>query len=87
MSNVTWRELLQQAFDSHGDSFAQIESSTMTDAQMDTKFDNGYGAPEGCEFTVWTVRRVYFPTEYDGAEGVASVSRNPDGKATQHSGD
>ena len=50
------------------------------------KFDDGYGGPEGCWFTVWTTNRVYFPTVYDGAESVRSVPRNPCEEATPHVG-
>ena len=50
------------------------------------KFGNGFGAHEGIPFTMWTKKRVYFPVEYDGAEWVSSVSRNPDGEPTGHVG-
>ena len=41
---------------------------------------------EGKPFTIWTANTVYFPVVYDGAEWVGSVSRNPDGKPTDHQG-
>lgn len=81
---LSWREALTEEMAIHGETFADIVSNTMTDEQMDKVFDAGFGGVEGVPFTVWTARRVYFPTEYDGAEWVASVSRDPDGKPTTH---
>ena len=80
------KEMLIAALAENGETLADIESTTLTEAEMNKKFDAGYGAVEGCEFTVWTRNRVYFPVEYDGAESVGSVSRNPDGKRTPHIG-
>ncbi len=56
------------------------------EAHMARMFDAGYGGTEGAHFTVWTSKRVYFPVQYDGAEWCASVSREPDGVATEHVG-
>jgi hypothetical protein len=58
----------------------------MTDEEMNKEFDSGYGGTKGVPFTVWTKNTVYFPICYDGAEWVGSVSRNPDGKSTEHQG-
>lgn len=55
-------------------------------AEMDRKFDSGYGGEEGAHFTVWTAKRVYFPAGYDGSEWCGSVSRDPDGAPTAHVG-
>ena len=52
--------------------------------EMGHQFCPGFGAEKGCWFTVWTKDRVYFPTSYDGAEGVESVPRDPCGEATRH---
>ena len=54
------------------------------DAWLDIEFDDGYGVAEGCWFTVWTAKRVYFPKEYDGAEGVRSAPRDPCDEAMRH---
>jgi len=78
--------MLSRTLEEYGESFADIESNTMTDEDMDTEFDDGYGGEEGCPFTVWTKSRVYFPACYDGAEWIASVARNPNGKPTGHVG-
>jgi hypothetical protein len=79
---------------SHGESFADVVSVALApnpwsedvEPSLDRPFYDGFGGAEGDYFTVWTSSRVYFPTEYDGAESCASVARNPDGKATVHVG-
>jgi hypothetical protein len=81
-----WETLLGEALKRHGESFADIESNTLTEEEMVKKFDAGYGGIEGAPFTVWTKNYVYFPVCYDGSEWVGSVSRNPDGKPTKHKG-
>lgn len=86
MSMTTWRAELNRVFEYAGETWADIESSTLTDAQLDASFDDGWGGEEGCPFTIWTKNHVYFPACYDGSEWVASVSRNPDGHPTHHIG-
>ena len=83
---TTWKKLLEIELKKHGESFDDIVANTMSKKDMNVKFDSGFGGTEGCPFTVWTEKRVYFPVEYDGSEYVASVSRNPDGIATGHIG-
>ena len=84
MSN--WKSMLDEAMTACGDDWAEVEANTMTDADMAKEFNAGFGGSEGCAFTVWTKRRVFFPIVYDGAEWVGSVSRHPDGKPTDHQG-
>ena len=84
MSN--WKEMLAGAMRERGESLSDVESSTLSDDEMNKEFDAGYGGIEGSPFTVWTSNSVYFPVCYDGAEWVGSVSRNPDGKPTRHFG-
>jgi hypothetical protein len=86
MGKTTWRKELQVELKYQNESWEDIESSTMTDADLDRELDDGCGLHQGCAFTVWTARRVYFPAVYDGSEWVESVSRNPDGKPTMHVG-
>lgn len=83
---TTWKELIQLALQQRGETLADIEQNTLTDAEMEVKFNSGYGRNEGKPFTVWTAKTVYFPINYDGAEWVGSVSRHPDGKPTEHQG-
>ena len=83
---ATWRKLIEDEMKDWGENWASVESITLTDAQADAPFDSGYGGAKGAPFTVWTERSVYFPIQYDGAEWVGRVSRNPDGVATPHQG-
>jgi hypothetical protein len=81
-----WREQIIEAMELRGETFSDIVSITLTDDELDEKFDSGFGSMEGKPFTAWTNNTVYFPLVYDGAEWVGSVSRNPDGKPTEHQG-
>jgi hypothetical protein len=81
-----WKEMLLDVMWERGETLADIEANTMTDEEMNKEFDSGYGGTKGVSFTVWTKNTVYFPICYDGAEWVGSVSRNPDGKSTEHQG-
>lgn len=82
----SWKQMLVDAMEKRGEEFADIEQNTMTEEEMAEEFDSGYGGTNGTPFTVWTKNTVYFPVCYDGAEWVGSVSRNPDGKPTDHQG-
>lgn len=83
---TNWKAQLSLALKERGESWADIEANTMSEAEMAKKFDAGFGGTNGCPFTVWTKNTVYFPIRYDGAEWVGSVSRNPDGEPTAHQG-
>jgi hypothetical protein len=54
---------------------------------LDVEFDSGFGGIEGQPFTGWTKDLVYFPTAYDGAEGMHCVPRNPCTIVTYHVGE
>lgn len=82
MSN--WKDMLETALEERGEKLTDLESNTLTEADMLKKFDSGYGGIEGVPFTAWSAKTVYFPLSYDGAEWVGSVSRHPDGKPTEH---
>lgn len=83
---TTWRKELTEALAGHNESWVDVEASTLSDEQMNAEFDPNWGSTQGCSFTVWTKKRVYFPACYDGSEWVESVSRVPDGIATDHIG-
>lgn len=86
MRNTTWRKQIEAAMKKRNESFNDMQAITLTEAELDEDFDNWYGSEEGKPFTAWTKNTVYFPVCYDGAEWVGSVSRNPDGKSTEHQG-
>lgn len=98
MRTTTWRGMISREMESRGESFLDTEKCVVgqpphvhreedvipTEDWLDREFNCGYGSAEGHAFTLWTKNRVYFPTEYDGAEGVASVPRNPCDEVTCH---
>lgn len=84
--NATWRVLITDEMLCRGESWSDVLKCTLSDSQLDTVFDAGYGSAEGEPFTLWTHNRVYFPVDYDGSETVASVLRNPCDKKTKHVG-
>lgn len=80
--STSWRELLLEEMLQHGENISKVVSSTMSDQELDDLFvqrENFIIKP----FTVWTLKRVYFPAQYDGRVWVASVSRDPDGIPTE----
>lgn len=83
---ATWQKLIAEAMQEHGETFEDVVCSTLRPEQITEAFYDGYGVEQGCQFTLWTRNRVYFPACYGGDEWVASVSRNPDGKPTRHIG-
>lgn len=83
---ATWRKLIALQMARNGEDFANVVKSTLSDAGLDTEFDDGYGGPEGDFFTLWTDEYVYFPIVYDGAEWCGSAPRNPCNVALSHQG-
>ena len=86
MKLCNWKEMLEERMAANGETWDDVEANTMTEQEMVREFDYGYGVVEGAPFTLWTKNHVYFPLCYNGTEWVGSVSRNPDGKPTQHQG-
>ena len=87
MTDMTnWKQSIQAEMNLHGETFDNVVDCTLTEEELIAEFDSSYGCSEGAPFTLWTANRVYFPVVYDGCEWVESVSRDPDGKPTQHFG-
>lgn len=84
--HTCWKTEIDALFKMNGDTWDDVEANTMSYAAMIEEFDAGFGGVEGCAFTLWTKKYVYFPVCYDGAESVAYVSRHPNGKPTAHVG-
>jgi hypothetical protein len=82
----SWYQHIAEEMDVYNESWKDVVSTTLTDEALHKKFDSGYGCSQGEPFTVWTTNRVYFPVVYKGAEWCGSVSRTPDGIATEHQG-
>ena len=79
---TTWRELFTKALGQHGESFGDVISASITDAEFGVDLCNG--GLEGVElrmkeFAVYTSERVYYPVECmdSNALSVDSQSRNP----------
>lgn len=53
---------------------------------FDREFYPGHGGTEGCCFTAWGGKYVYFPAADDGGEWLECVPRNPCLVATTHIG-
>ena len=83
---TTWRKEIKDCFECTGDTWDDVVECTLSQAQLDKRFDNGFGGTGGEPFTIWTKEYVYFPVEYDGAAWVGYVSRNPNGEPTAHQG-
>lgn len=94
---TTWRKEITEAMEKAGDSWANLEGVALAPRKryddepgptpsLDTVFDGGFGVSEGCWFTLWTTKRVYFPVVYDGGEWADSVPRYPCDEATAHVG-
>jgi hypothetical protein len=83
---VTWRQLITKEMLRQNEGWSEKVYCTLTDNELDAKFDDGYGGSEGKAFTLWTQRRVYFPVVYDGSEWAASVPRDPCVEAMGHVG-
>lgn len=81
----SWREMITEAMSYFNDSLEESQC-TLSDKELDVKFDTGFGGDLGPAFTVWTEGRVYFPSQYDGSVACASVSRDNDGVPTNHVG-
>jgi len=85
MSYTTWRKEIELEMTNNNElSFGM--KCTLTEEELDTTFDKGYGQTKGLPFTAWTDNFVYFPLEYDGSEWCGSVERNPTSNPTWHQG-
>lgn len=85
-----WKTMIDSAMNENGESWEDVVANTMTDEEMDKAMDkdfaSGYFLIQGCTFTVWTNKSVYFPACDGIVEWVERISRNPDGKPTKHIG-
>lgn len=81
----SWGEMLKEAFIETGDNFDNMKT-TLSDEDLDVKFNTGYGGSEGKSFTAWGDNYVYFPVVYDGSEWVGFAPRFICDIATPHWG-
>lgn len=83
---ATWRILINAEASRYNDILDSCFKCTLSESELDQKFNTGYGTIEGLTFTAWSNNRVYFPVQYDGSEWCGSVVRNPDNNPTNHLG-
>lgn len=83
---TTWRELITQALQERCETWQDVCGNTLKSHELDIAFDAGFGGVCGKPFTMWTHHYVYFPVQYDGAEGVGSAPRHLSDEPTYHVG-
>lgn len=83
---TTWRAQITHEFYANRDSWEDVVHCTLSDSELDTEFNDGWGVTNGQPFTLWTENYVYFPICYDGAEWVGSAPRHPCDEALHHQG-
>lgn len=83
---MSWRELISSAMQDSDDGWENLVHSTLSEEELDVRFDSGWGLAKGLPFTLWTKDWVYFPIVYDGREWCGSVPRNPCDTVTEHQG-
>ena len=92
--NTGWNQLLKEKLKDKGDTLVQLCINInnipmfvpLNHYQFCAPFDSSYCSPEGCHFTAWGEKYVYFPVFHGGAEWIEAVSRNPELQATEHFG-
>lgn len=82
----SWRDLITEQMSDRRETWGDVVQCTLSDLELNTRFDSDYGESRGKPFTLWTQHRVYYPVVYDGAEWCDSVARNPCDEAKTHSG-
>jgi hypothetical protein len=71
----------------NGETFADIKSNTMSDAEMDAESNSGYDSwDDDRPVIVWTKCNIYFPVFCGGCWWMVDVPRNPNGEPTGHIG-
>lgn len=83
---ATWRKMIERELLAQNETWNDVIANTLEDQELDIEFNSGFGSCEGKPFTLWTRKRVCFPTDYDGSERVASAPRAPCGEPTYHVG-
>ena len=84
-SPKNWKDYIEDEMQKFGDSWENVVSCAPSEEKICEMFEiyDGYICDPN-PFTLWTETRVYFPAWYDSQFWVESVSREPDGKPTNH---
>jgi hypothetical protein len=83
MVMATWRQMLEYAVSATKDSIDKLTFEP-ADIDLDREFDDGFGSEEGVPFRAYSRKWIYFVTEYDGAEYVRYMPRNPGSGVTPY---
>ena len=51
---ATWRSIITDAMENYDEVWEDVEYCTLSEEELDVKFDNGYGGTRGAPFTLWT---------------------------------
>ena len=75
---TTWRKEFNELFKTTGDKMEDLTFDLAFDIKnLDRKFDGGFGYTDGDPFIAWSKNHVYFSREFDGADYIDYVPRNP----------
>ena len=85
MSKNTWANMLKEAFAEKEEDYSKM-ITTLTEAELNKEFNDGFGSSEGKPFTAWGEKYVFFPVVYDGAEWVGCAPRKPSDEKCSHVG-
>jgi hypothetical protein len=77
-SSQSWRSEITEALQWHGETWDDVESCTLNDAELDREFE--YTREP---FTLWSKRRVYFAACAEGLDWIESVPRHPCGESVK----
>jgi len=78
---TSWKELIEEAL--IGDTLIYC---TLSEDELNVKFNDSFGGEEGAPFTAWSEEYVYFPICYDRSEWVGRAPRNPCDIRLNHQG-
>jgi len=77
LQEINEKDPIEQINVNSKDGIKQLKTLDEAKEKLDYDFYGGFGGNEGPDFIAWGVKNIYFPTSYDGAEGIESVPRHP----------
>jgi len=69
----SWYKMLKSIMENDDEDF-KTKKCTITDDELKVEFDSGYGGSEGCSFTAWGKKWVYFPRSEEHTSELQSLS-------------
>lgn len=75
---TTWKKEFEHILLETGDKLKDlIFNRKNADLVLNTEFDKSFGYQNGPGFIAWSDDYVYFNQEYDGADFISYIQRNP----------